>query len=318
VDAIDALGEAGKLVAVCDLNPEALAAFENNPEVQTFTSLDHMLGEGGLDVVSICTPSGMHADHGVQVAEAGLHVLVEKPMDVTLEAANRLVSACQEAGVQLFPIFQNRFNPTIQLVKQAIDLGRFGRMLAMTSTVIWERDQSYYDSDTWRGTRAMDGGALMNQGIHFLDAMRFLGGEVRMVQPMLKRLSRQMECEDSGSVLFEYESGALGNMFITMAGISDLEGSITLLGETGSVKLGGLAMNTIEHWEFETPHPQQDEQARSPQVGIDSVYGNGHRMVYQQVAAHLRGGDPYPLTPDDAVRSLELVLRCYQDTVSSA
>lgn len=312
-DAIASLGQSAELVAVCDVNPEALARFNSSSTVAAFGALADMLSDADLDVLSVCTPSGLHADHAVLAAEAGVHVLVEKPRDVTLEAVERMKAACRKAGVHLFPVFQNRFNPTIQLLKEAIDTGRFGKLVAVNSTVIWSRRQSYYDLGNWRGTRAMDGGAFMNQGIHFIDAMRYLGGEVKDVQFQLVRRVRNIECEDTGSALFTFENGSLGNIFVTMAGTSDQEGSLTVLGETGMVKVGGVAMNEIETWEFDKAHPEQDQKALNPQVSINSVYGNGHQAVYHRVAEHLQGGNAYPITVEDAQKSLELVLRCYRE-----
>jgi len=312
VEAISALGDAAEVVALCDNCSDKLDSFKPESEAKRFSDLKEMLAIPDLDVVSICTPSGMHADHAVLVAKAGKHVMVEKPMDVTVDAVDRMIAACEEAGVSLFPIFQNRFNPTVELVKEAIELGRFGQIFSVNSTVIWKRGQSYYDADSWRGTRAMDGGAYMNQGIHFVDMMRYLGGEIEEVVPMLGHQQRDIESEDCGSVLFRFENGALGNSFVTMLGASDVEGSVTIIGEKGMATLGGVAMNTIEAWEFDTPHPEQDEKAASPQTGIQSVYGNGHQAAYHKVVQHLREGQPYPITPTDAKKTVELIVRCYQ------
>lgn len=313
VQAIRSAGDAAELVAVCDSCPEALAEFEPDASVQTFTDLEEMLALPELDVVSICTPSGLHADHAVAVAEAGKHVVVEKPLDVTLVAVERMKAACSRAGVNLYPVFQNRFNPTVQLVKEALDAGRFGRILAVNSTVIWKRTQEYYDLAPWRGTRAMDGGAFLNQGIHFLDIMRVLGGEVVRVESMPGRQAREIECEDTGAMLLQFENGALGTLFVTMAGTSDQEGSITLIGERGTVKIGGLAMDALDLWEFQEPHPEQDERAASPQTAIHSVYGNGHQAVYHHILRDLQNGEPFPLTVEDAQRSLDLILQCYDE-----
>ena len=311
-EAIQNLGRAGKLVAVCDHDDAALAPATRRTGADGFDSLPEMLRRDDIDVVSVCTPSGCHAAHGILAAKAGKHVLVEKPMDVTLEAARELKQTCADQGVKLFVVKQNRLNSTLQLTKAALEAGRFGKLYAINANLIWSRPQDYYASASWRGTRAMDGGAFMNQDIHFVDAMRFLGGEIVEVQSMLATLARQIECEDIGSALFRFENGALGNVFVTMLGISDMEGSLTLIGERGLVKIGGVAMNTIETWQFEEPNPEQDALAKDANYHTASVYGNGHKAFYKQVATHLQGDGPLPAGGVEGLRSLEAILRIYR------
>lgn len=292
--AIREMEPAARLVAVCDHDPAALQKGVAATGADGHASLEDMLAREDIDVVSVCTPSGLHAAHGIAAAKAGKHVLVEKPTDVTMAAARRLVDACVAAGVHLFPVYQNRHNTTLRLLKAAIEKGRFGKLFAINGSVIWRRTQEYYDSAAWRGTRAMDGGALMNQGIHFLDAMRFVGGEIVEIHSMLETLSRQIECEDTGSVLLRFENGALGNLFVTMLGHKKEEGSLTVLGEKGHVKIGGGAMNTIEIWDFDEPDPGQDALAKDADYHTASVYGNGHKAMYRLVLETLT---PSPAPP---------------------
>jgi len=311
-DAIEALGDTGKLVAVCDSDPTALADAVSRTGAEGYGKLEDMLARKDIDVVSVCTPSGLHAEHGIAAARAGKHVLVEKPIDVTLEKARALVDACEKAGVRLFPVFQNRLNTTVQLLKQAIDAGRFGKIYAINSTVIWKREQDYYDTAAWRGTRAMDGGAFMNQGIHFVDAMRYLGGEIVEVKSMLGTLARDIECEDTGSALFRFENGALGNIFVTMLGPSDQEGSLTVIGKNGTVRLGGPCMNTIDQWDFQEPDPAMDANAHDADYHTNSVYGVGHRAFYRQLAdAATNRAMP---DGEDGLSTLRLLIRIYEQT----
>ncbi len=316
LDALLALVPEATLAAVCDTDPGALEQARQDldarhvPPVTPHASLDALLADPAVDVVSVCTPSGLHPEHGIAAAKAGKHVLVEKPMGVTLPAAEALVRACADNGVHLFPVYQNRLNTTLQLLKAAIEKGRFGKIYAINSTVIWRREQSYYDSAAWRGTRAMDGGAFMNQGIHFLDAMRFIGGEITDVQSTFATLGRTIECEDTGSALFRFKSGALGNLFVTMLGMNDREGSLTVIGEKGQVKIGGTAMNTIEEWTFAAPDPEQDALARDADYHTASVYGNGHKAFYRQVLDTLRAGTP-PAAAGPELDSLKILLRMY-------
>jgi UDP-N-acetyl-2-amino-2-deoxyglucuronate dehydrogenase len=311
IDAIKHLGPEAQLLALCDINPDALKSGTDATGAQGYGALDDMLKDPAIEVVSICTPSGLHAEHGKCAARAGKHVLVEKPMDVSLTAAQSLIDTCADEGVELFCIFQNRLNTTIKLLKAAIDQGRFGKIFAINSTVIWKREQAYYDSDPWRGTRALDGGAFLNQGIHFVDAMRFLVGEVIEVKSMLGTLARHIESEDSGSALFRFENGVLGNIFVTMLGQKDQEGSITVLGEKGTVCISGTAMNRIEQWDFAEPDAAQDALAHNADYHTQSVYGYGHRAYYRQVTDYLQKGGPRPTSGTDGIRSLGLIRQIY-------
>jgi UDP-N-acetyl-2-amino-2-deoxyglucuronate dehydrogenase len=272
-----------------------------------------MLQRKDIDIVSICIPSGLHAEIGIQAAKGGKHLLVEKPMDVRRDAAQALIDTCAQEGVNLYCVFQNRLNTTIRLLKTAIDKGRFGKLYAINSTVIWKRTQEYYDSASWRGSHDLDGGAFLNQGIHFVDAMRFLFGEISEVKSMLGTLDRRIESEDTGSALFRFENGALGTIFVTMLGQSDQEGSLTVLGENGTVKISGNAMNQIEQWDFEQADPEQDHLAHDADYSTKSVYGFGHNAYYAQVADHLLNQGPMPTGGQEGIRSLETILRIYRE-----
>jgi UDP-N-acetyl-2-amino-2-deoxyglucuronate dehydrogenase len=310
-DAIQALGDEAKLFAVCDSDPTSLAKAVKDTSAKGFSSLEEMVQQPDIDVVSICTPSGYHAEHGKIAARAGKHVLVEKPIDVSLDAAQSLIDCCEEEGVELFCLFQNRLNTTIQLLKSAIDAGRFGKIYAINSTVIWKRTQDYYDSAPWRGTKTMDGGAFLNQGIHFVDAMRYLGGQVTEVKSMLGTLARTIESEDIGSALLRFESGALGNIFVTMLGQKDQEGSITVLGEKGTVRIGGVALNQIEQWDFDEPDESQDTLANNANYHTKSVYGFGHQAYFRQVIDLLNRNDTKPTGGCEGFKTQLLIRNIY-------
>ena len=307
-DAIRALGERARLIAVCDTDPGALSAAVEQTGAEGYATLEDMLDRADIDIVSVCTPSGLHAEHGIAAARAGRHVVVEKPLDVTLEKARALIDTCAANRVRLYPILQNRLNPTVRLLKAAIDHGRFGEIYAINATMIWKRTQEYYDADAWRGTRAMDGGAFMNQGIHFVDLLRHLGGEILEVKSTLATLARDIECEDIGSALFRFKRGALGNLFVTTLGRGHQEGSLTVLGEHGQVKLGGACLNTIDLWDFDTPDPGMDAKARDADYITQSVYGFGHRAFYERIASNV-GTDPANVHGGrDGMGSLALLL----------
>jgi UDP-N-acetyl-2-amino-2-deoxyglucuronate dehydrogenase len=310
-EAIDKI-EGLDLVAVCDSDPERAKEAGTRWSVRHFTSYERMLSEGNADVVTIATPSGLHAEQGVIAAEAGKHVVMEKPMAISLTGADALVHACDKAGVQLFVVKQNRLNPPIQLLKRAVDRNRFGRIYMASCTVHWARPQEYYDQAPWRGTWEFDGGAFMNQASHYVDLIQWLMGPVESVMAKTATLARRIETEDSGVAILKFRSGALGTIEVTMLAYPrNLEGSLTILGEKGSVKIGGTAVNKIEHWEF-ADHDDDDKLVEAANTNPPNVYGLGHQGYYRNVLAVLRG-EAKPDTDGRAGRkSLELILGIYE------
>lgn len=308
--AFEALPDA-TLVAACDARPDRLDAASLPGSIQRYTNLADMLRDAELDVVSICTPSGLHPAQVRQVAAAGRHVVTEKPMATRWADGLRMVEACDDAGVRMFVVKQNRLNPTIQLVKSAVDARRFGRIHMVHVNVFWTRPQAYYDADAWRGTWEFDGGAFMNQASHYVDLLDWLVGPVSSVQAMMSTRGRNIEVEDTGVLNIEWRSGTLGSMAVTMLAYpKNIEGSLTILGETGSVRIGGVAVNRIDHWEFETPHPD-DERVESANYETESVYGHGHTPYYANVIACLRGQRHADTDGREGLRSLELLIAAY-------
>ena len=308
IDKIDGL----ELVAVCDTDPERAKEAGTQWNVAYFTSYERMLAESKADVVTIATPSGLHPEQGVAAAKAGKHVVMEKPMAISLTGADALVQACDKAGVQLFVVKQNRLNPPIQLLKRAVDRNRFGRIYMASCTVHWARPQEYYDQAPWRGTWEFDGGAFMNQASHYVDLIQWLMGPVESVMAKTATLARRIETEDSGIAILKFRSGALGTIEVTMLAYPrNLEGSLTILGEKGSAKIGGTAVNKIEHWEF-ADHDDDDKLIEGANTSPPNVYGLGHQGYYRNVLAVLRG-EAKPDTDGRAGRkSLELILGIYE------
>jgi UDP-N-acetyl-2-amino-2-deoxyglucuronate dehydrogenase len=301
-----------ELVAVCDaVEQRAREAGEQN-DVPWFTSYSKMLSDVPSDAVAICTPSGLHPAHGILAARAGRHVVCEKPMAITLSAADELVHACDEQGVHLFVVKQNRLNPSVQLVKRAVDKGRFGRIYLANTTVRWTRPQEYYDQAPWRGTWEFDGGAFMNQASHYVDLIQWLVGPVESVVAKTATLARRIETEDTGVAVLRFRSGALGVIEVTMLTYpKNLEGSLTLLGERGTIRIGGTAVNRIEHWAF-ADSDEDDALVSQVATNPSSVYGFGHAGYYRNVLAVLRG-EAAPETDGRAGRkSLELILGIYE------
>jgi len=300
------------LSAVCDTDVERARGAGADQGVPWFRTLDELLRDGACDVVSICTPSGLHAAQGAAAARAGKHVVTEKPMALSLSQADALVHACDVAGVHLFVVKQNRLNPPVQLLKHAVDKGRFGRIYLANVTVRWQRPQSYYDAEPWRGTWEFDGGAIMNQASHYVDLLQWLVGPVESVTAKTATQARRIEAEDSGVGIVKFRSGALGVIEVNVLTYPrNLEGSITVLGENGSVKIGGTAVNRIEHWLFSV-YDDDDKLVEAANTNPPNVYGFGHLGYYRNVLAVLRG-EAKPETDGRAGRkSLELILGMYE------
>lgn len=300
------------LTAVCDVVEERARAAGEQNNVPWFTSHQELLAQATCDAVAVCTPSGLHPLHGIAAARAGKHVICEKPMAITLSSADELVQACDEAGVHLFVVKQNRLNPPVQLLKRAIDKGRFGRIYLANTTVRWTRPQEYYDQAPWRGTWEFDGGALLNQASHYVDLLQWLVGPVESVSAKTATLARRIEAEDTGVAVLKFRSGALGIIEVTMLTYPrNLEGSITILGEKGSVKIGGTAVNRVEHWTF-SEYDDDDKRVDAASTNPPNVYGFGHQGYYRNVLAVLRG-EARPDTDGRAGRkSLELIVGIYE------
>jgi len=312
IAAIAAHAGRAELVAVCDVSPEPLQATAAATGATPFTSLEALLAhEPAVDAVILATPSGLHAAQAIACAAAGRHVVTEKPMATRWQDGKAMVAACDTAGVHLFVVKQNRRNPTLQLVKRAMQQGRFGRVYMVNVNVFWSRPQSYYDSAPWRGTWEFDGGAFMNQASHYVDLLDWLVGPVESVQAYTATLARRIEVEDTGVLSIRWRNGALGSMSVTMLTYpKNLEGSITILGEKGTVRLGGVAVNRIDHWEFADSAPD-DALVEQASYDTTSVYGFGHPLYYDNVLSALCGEAEPDTDGREGLHSLELLIATY-------
>lgn len=304
-----------ELVAVCDNRPEALAAAVAKTGAAGFDSLDALLaGSNPIqpDIVALATPSGLHPRQAMRCAAAGRHVLTEKPMATKWQEGMDMVRVCREAGVQLFVVKQNRLNATMQLLKAAVEQGRFGRVFMVNVNVFWTRPQSYYDDAPWRGRWDMDGGAFLNQASHYVDMVDWLVGPVDSVHAYTATLARQIEAEDTGVMSLRLRSGGLASINVTMLTHGrNFEGSITILGERGTVRIGGVAVNRIEHWEFDEARPE-DAAVKDASYAPPSVYGFGHPLYYDNVIGTLRGEKHAQVDGYEGLRSLEVIIAAYR------
>lgn len=307
----ETLADECEIIGVCDTDPANLQAAVERTGAKGYASYADMLADTDADIIVLTTPSGQHPEQAVQAFEAGFHVVTEKPMATRLHDGERMVKAADKAGKRLFVVKQNRLNATLQLLKRAVTEKRFGKICMVHLNVFWTRPQAYYDQGHgWRGTWEFDGGAFMNQASHYVDLMEWLIGPVQDVQAMIST-HRDIEAEDTGVMNIRWRNGALGSMAVTMCTYpKNLEGSITILGETGTVRIGGMAVNEIQEWNF-ADERDYDEQVKTANYETTSVYGFGHPLYYKNVIDVMRG-EAEPVTDGrEGLKSLELLIAAY-------
>jgi len=300
-----------ELVAICDINQEVLNEYKHKYKVPAHQSMEEMLKSQQIDLVVLCTPSGIHSSQTKLAARFGVHVMTEKPMATNWRDGSQMVKACDEAGVHLLVVKQNRLNRTLQLLKRAVIEKRFGRIHMVQLNVFWTRPQSYYDQGNgWRGTWEFDGGAFMNQASHYVDLLNWIIGPVEKVQAMMST-TRDIEVEDTGVLNIKWRNGALGSMSVTMLTYpQNLEGSITILGEKGTVRIGGVAVNEIQTWQF-ADERDYDAQIKDANYQTTSVYGFGHPLYYENVVQVMRGKAEPETDGREGIKSLELLVAAY-------
>ena len=301
------------LQAVCDIVPEKAEAFGTKWKVPWYLDMHEMMRTEKPDVVVVLTESGNHAEHVIALSSYGAHVVVEKPMALTLDDADRMITACDARGVKFFVVKQNRFNVPVVKLREALEAGRFGKLVMGTVRVRWCRPQSYYDQDAWRGTWAMDGGVLTNQASHHIDLLEWMMGHVTSVYAMTRTALVDIEAEDTAVVVLRFESGALGVIEATTAvRPKDLEGAISILGETGSVEVGGFAVNQMKVWQFKDAQPEDDEVLGKYSTNPPDVYGFGHLTYYEHMVRAIRGEGRNLVDGLQGRRSLELINAIYE------
>lgn len=312
IGAIQQHADRAELVDVADTDSQALAAAVEKTGAAGHTSLTALLSKTTADAVILTTPSGLHPSQAIEVAAARRHVVTEKPMATRWQDGVDMVRACDRAGVQLFVVKQNRRNATLQLLKKAVEQGRFGRIYSVALNVFWTRPQDYYDAAKWRGTWEMDGGAFMNQASHYIDLLSWLIGPVESVMTYTATLARNIQAEDTGVSAIRWRNGAVGTLNVTMLTYpKNLEGSITILGEKGTVRVGGVAVNEIQHWQFADQKPE-DEEIKNASYATTSVYGFGHPLYYDNVIKTLRGEAMAETDGREGLKSLELLIAMYR------
>ena len=302
-----------QLVAVCDKIVSKAQVIADKYTIPAYSCLHDMMKAEKIDVVVVLTESGLHAQHTIELAPYGAHVVVEKPMALTLDDADAMIEACDKHGVKLFVVKQNRFNVPIVQLRKALDQGRFGKLIMGTVRVRWCRPQAYYDQDSWRGTWAYDGGVLTNQASHHVDLLEWMMGDVESVFAKSKRALVDIEAEDTAVVILKFRNGALGVIEATTAiRPRDLEGSISILGETGSVEVGGFAVNEMKTWNFTEIHQEDSEVIEKYSVNPPNVYGFGHQAYYEHVVDCLDNETAQLVDGLQGRKSLELINAIYE------
>jgi UDP-N-acetyl-2-amino-2-deoxyglucuronate dehydrogenase len=301
------------LVAVCDIVEEKAKKIGDQFGVPYFTDMHKMMQTIDLDVVTVLTESGYHAKHVIDLAKYKKHVVVEKPMALTLDDADNMIRACDEAGVKLFVVKQNRFNVPVVKVREALMAGRFGKLVLGTVRVRWCRPQAYYDQDAWRGTWALDGGVLTNQASHHVDLLEWMMGDVESVQAMSTTALVNIEAEDTAIVNLRFRNGALGIIEATTAvRPKDLEGSLSILGETGTVEIAGFAVNQMKVWNFTETQKGDEEVMTKYSVNPPNVYGFGHHAYYEHVVDSILNNKKHLVDGMVGRKSLELINAIYE------
>jgi predicted dehydrogenase len=311
--------DGARLVAVCDNVRPRADAIASKFGVPAHDDIGDFLARADIDAVAVLTPSGMHAAHAIACARAGKHIIVEKPMALRLQDADAMIRACDEAGVKLFVVKQNRFNVPVLKAREALEAGRFGRLILGTVRVRWCRDQNYYDQDDWRGTWAYDGGVLSNQASHHVDMLEWFFGDVVSVHARAITALAKIETEDTAVATLKFRSGALGIIEATTAARpTDLEGSLSILGEKGTVEIAGFAVNQIRHWRFVDELASDKDVIEKFSVNPPNVYGFGHQAYYQHVVDCLVNQHAALVDGLEGRKSLELISALYESIETGA
>ena len=312
IRAIESLN--GTLRVVGSVDPDTRARQEASKLLDTpgFETLDELLDARSVDMVTLATPTGLHPRQAIRAAEAGAHVLTEKPLGTSLDDAQTMVRRVAEAGRRLFVVKQLRHHPLFLAVRQAVQDGRFGRLHTVGLQIFWTRPQEYYDEADWRGTRKLDGGALMNQASHYVDLLDWMFGPVAGVHAVGGALGRRIEVEDTAVVSLNWQEGFVGSLHVTMLAYPrNLATSLTVIGEEGTVRLDGPLCNRVDAWDFADDAPMDDE-IEQLAAAVPDALSRGHEQVYRNVVDDLRGACSAVVEGHEGLRSLAIIEAAYR------
>ena len=303
-----------ELVAICDLKKKKLGKI-NNKKIIKFQNFKRMLKVKNIDTIIILTESGNHFKIAKEALLQKKNIIVEKPLCLKINEVRKLIKISKEVKKKIFVIMQNRFNNPIQIAKKYIEKKKFGKIINITARVRWSRYQKYYDQASWRGTWKYDGGALTNQGIHHIDLLYYLGGAIKESFAFSSRRLAKIQTEDNAVAVLKFKSGALGTLEVTTATRPrDLEGSISILGEKGTLIIGGFAANKIEFCEFKNKKNNMIKKQFSENP--KNVYGFGHKKIYHEIIKELRGKKNNSIQAQESIESLKILHSLYSSIES--
>ncbi len=315
-----------ELTAVCDVveananakRKEYLESLGENIDIQVYTDYKKMLKEGNIDIVSIATESGYHPEIAIDCMNCGKHVIVEKPMALSTQDADRMINCARENNVKLCVNHQNRFNESIQKLRGAVEKNRFGKLVNGTARILWNRNMGYYAQAPWRGTWKLDGGTLMNQCIHNIDLLQWMmGGEIDTVYAQCGTFLRDIEAEDFGAIIIKFKNGSIGIVEGSACVYpKNLEETLSIFGETGTVSIGGIAVNKVETWEFADNVETEDKIEIKHKGEIDSIYGSGHALLYTDMIDAINTDRQPLINGEEGKKGMSIVLAAYKSRLT--
>ena len=328
IKAIIQVDSQARLIAICDENKERVIETENFfieqlkinkldfKKPKLFNAFEELLKEHKnnfikIDLIILATPSGMHPIQTIAAAKSKINVCTEKPMALNYYDGLKMCQACDENKVKLFVVKQNRLNPTLIDLKEKVNNKMFGNIALIELNVFWQRPQSYYDQDRWRGTKKLDGGALMNQASHYVDLLEWIGGPVKSINAKIATISRKIETEDTAVLILKWENGALGTMAVTMLTYpKNIEGSITIIGDKGSAKVGGVALNKYEYYHFQ--EELNSDEMENINYEPKNVYGSGHYKYYENMINSLQNNEVPICNGLSGLSSIKIINAAYK------
>lgn len=302
-----------KLVSVCDIVEKKAKNIAEKFNIPYYIDMDSMMQKEQIDVVCVLTESGYHAKHVINLSKYGKHIIVEKPMALTIDDADDMISACEKNNCRLFVVKQNRFNLPVIKLRESLEANRFGKLFMGTVRVRWCRTEEYYNQAPWRGTWALDGGVITNQASHHIDLLEWMMGKVDSVYAKGIQALANIEAEDTAVVILKFRNGAIGTIEATTAiRPKDLEGSLSILGEKGSVEIGGFAVNKMLHWNFNEKVQGDDDVINNYSENPPNVYGFGHQAYYEHVVDCILNKKPHLVNGFEGRKSVELISAIYE------
>jgi UDP-N-acetyl-2-amino-2-deoxyglucuronate dehydrogenase len=302
------------LSAVCDIIPGKSDSLAKMYNANAYYSIEDMLQGTAINIVAVCSPNGLHAEHSISALNAGKHVICEKPMALTAEDCGRMIQAAEKNNKRLFAIKQNRYNPPVAAVKQLIDEGRLGKIYSVQLNCFWNRNEDYY-KNSWKGTKNLDGGTLYTQFSHFIDLLYWMIGDVKDVHAIMENFHHKgiIEFEDTGVITLRFVSGTIGTVNYTVNSYNkNMEGSLTVFGEKGTVKIGGQYLNELEYQEIEGYKIENLPAGNKPNnYGTYTGSMSNHNLVYDNVIEVLEKGGSITTSAFEGLKTVEIIQKIY-------